>query len=253
MDVHRHSGAVAIVTGAGSGIGRATVIRLLGEGATVLGVDVNGASLEAVSTSLGDAAERFVAVTADLTDPVACDAVVDRADEHGGVDLLANVAGIMDNFMPVGDIDDELWERVFAVNITAPMRLCRRALKTMVERQRGSIVNVASIAALGGSGAGAAYHASKHAVLGLSRHIAFLYRMQGVRCNVVCPGGVNTGMGNTDPSVAWAFERQLLAMTLNERMAEPDEIAAAISWLLSDEASNVNGAIFPVDGGWKAA
>ena len=253
MDVQRHAGAVAIVTGAGSGIGRATTLRLLGEGATVLGVDVNGTALAEVTASLGDAAARFVAVIADLTDPAACDAVVDGADEHGGIDLLANVAGIMDNFTPVGDIDDALWERVFAVNVTAPMRLCRRALKTMVERRRGSIVNVASAAALGGSGAGAAYHASKHAVVGLSRHIAFLYRLHGVRCNVVCPGGVNTGMGNTDPSVAWAFDRQMLALALNETTAEPDEIAAAISWLLSAEASNVNGAIVPVDGGWKAA
>jgi NAD(P)-dependent dehydrogenase (short-subunit alcohol dehydrogenase family) len=252
MDVQRHAGAVAIVTGAGSGIGRATATRLLGEGATVLGVDVNGAALAELTGSLGGGAERFVGITADLTDQAACDAVFDRADEHGGIDLLANVAGIMDNFTPAGDMDDALWERVFAVNSTAPMRLCRGALKTMVERRRGSIVNVASAAALGGSGAGAAYHSSKHAVLGLSRHIAFMYRLHGVRCNVVCPGGVNTGMGNTEPSVAWAFERQMLALTLNETTAEPDEIAATISWLLSAEASNVNGAIVSVDGGWKA-
>ena len=151
-----------------------------------------------------------------------------------------------------GEIDDELWDNVLAVNLTAPMRLCRRLLPLMSWRG-GSIVNVSSAAGLGGSGAGAAYHASKHGLIGLTKHIAFTYGPQGIRCNAICPGGVETGIGATaTPTVQWAFERQLLGIALGERTAPPDEIATALSWLASDEASNVNGVVLPVDGGWKA-
>jgi NAD(P)-dependent dehydrogenase (short-subunit alcohol dehydrogenase family) len=124
----------------------------------------------------------------------------------------------------------------------------------MSGRGGGRILNVASVAGLGGSGAGASYIASKHAIIGLTKHIAFTYGPQNIRCNAVCPGGVATNIGTTAaPTVAWAFERQMLGIALGEKTAEPDEIATVISWLLSDEASNVNGVALSADGGWKAA
>ena len=249
MDNARHQGTVALVTGAASGIGRATALRFAGEGARVVATDGN-------ADGLADVAAEHPSITAvpgDLRDSAFIDSLVDTAEGVGPVHTLANVAGVMDHFVPVSELDDAMWDNVLAVNITAPMRLCRRLLPLMSGRG-GSIVNVASVAGLGGSGAGAAYISSKHAIIGLSKHIAFTYGPQGIRCNAVCPGGTDTNIGTTAaPTVMWAFERQMISIALGERTAQPDEIAAAISWLASAEASNVNGLVMPVDGGWKAA
>ena len=250
MDTSRHTGRVALVTGAASGIGRATALRLTAEGALVLATDGNRDGLaELVAESA-----TIHTVAGDLRDASFVDQLVDAAEAVGPVQILANVAGIMDHFVPVGEIDDELWDSVLGVNLTAPMRLCRRLVPLMAARGGGRIVNVASVAGLGGSGAGVGYIASKHGLIGLTKHIAYTYGPQQIRCNAVCPGGVATNIGTTAaPTVPWAFERQLLSIALGERTAEPDEIAAVISWLASDEASNVNGIVMPADGGWKAA
>ena len=250
MDTTRHTGRVALITGAASGIGRATALRLAGEGAIVLATDGNADGL----ASLVAESPTITTVIGDLLDPQFSNILVDAAEALGPVMVLANVAGIMDHFVPVSEVDDELWDKVLAVNLTAPMRLCRRLIPIMSGRGGGRILNVASVAGLGGSGAGAAYIASKHAIIGLTKHIAFTYGPQNIRCNAVCPGGVATNIGTTAaPTVPWAFERQMLGIALGEKTAEPDEIAAVISWLVSDEASNVNGVALSADGGWKAA
>ena len=249
MDTTRHAGKVALVTGAASGIGRATALRLAREGATVVATDGNAEGLTALAVEHAS----ITAVPGDLREAPFIDHLVEVAEAIGPVHTLANVAGIMDHFVPVSEIDDDLWDTVLAVNLTAPMRLCRRLLPLLPGRG-ASIVNVASVAGLGGSGAGVAYTASKHAVIGLTRHIAFTYGPQGIRCNAVCPGATETNIGTTAaPKVMWAFERHMVGIALGERTAQPDEIAAAISWLASGEASNVNGLIMPVDGGWKSA
>ena len=249
MDTARHRGSVALVTGAASGIGRATALRFAAEGALVVGTDGNADGL----ASLAAESPSITTVPGDLRDADFIVRLVQRAEQVGPVRTLANVAGIMDHFVPAGEVDDELWDNVLAINLTAPMRLCRRLLPLMAGRG-GVIVNVSSAAGLGGSGAGAAYHASKHALIGLTKHIAFTYGPQGIRCNAICPGAVETGIGATaTPTVQWAFDRQMLGIALGERTAQPDEIAAVISWLASTEASNVNGVVLPVDGGWKAA
>ncbi len=250
MDSTRHTGRVALVTGAASGIGRATAVRLAGEGAIVVATDGNADGL----ASLVAEHATITIVAGDLLDLQFINELVDAAEALGPVMMLANVAGIMDHFVPVSELDDGLWDKVLAVNLTAPMRLCRRLIPLMAARGGGRILNVSSVAGLGGSGAGAAYIASKHAMIGLTKHIAFTYGPQNIRCNAVCPGGVATNIGTTAaPTVPWAFERQMLGIALGEKTAEPDEIAAVISWLLSDEASNVNGVALSADGGWKAA
>jgi NAD(P)-dependent dehydrogenase (short-subunit alcohol dehydrogenase family) len=248
MDTTRHAGRTVLVTGAASGIGRATALRFAAEGARVVATDGNAEGLATVASS------SISTIAGDLRDATFITTLVAGAEAIGPVSVLANVAGIMDHFVPVGDLDEALWENVLAVNLTAPMRMCRAVVPLMAARGGGRVVNVASIAGLGGSGAGAAYITSKHGVVGLTRHIAYTYGAQNIRCNAVCPGGVATGIGaSAEPTVPWAFERQLPALALGERTAEPDEIAAVISWLASDEASNVNGIIMPADGGWKAA
>jgi NAD(P)-dependent dehydrogenase (short-subunit alcohol dehydrogenase family) len=250
MDANRHTGTTAVVTGAASGIGRAAAVRLAGEGARVVATDGNAAGLD----ELRSEHPSITTVPGDLLDGAFITELVGAAEGVGPVNVLANVAGIMDHFVPITEIEDAMWERVFGVNTTAPMRLCRALLPLMTARGGGAIVNVASVAGLGGSGAGVAYVSSKHAAIGLTKHIAFTYGPQGIRCNAVCPGGTETNIGTTAaPTVPWAYERQLVAIALGERTAKPDEIATAISWLASSEASNVNGLVMPVDGGWKAA
>jgi NAD(P)-dependent dehydrogenase (short-subunit alcohol dehydrogenase family) len=255
MDDRRHRGRVAIVTGAGSGIGRALAARLAAEGAAVVGCDVNQAGLEGTLAAIREGGGDATLVPADVTSQSQVDALVDDAlGRHGRVDLLANVAGIMDWFLPAHEVDDETWTRVMAVNVNGPMMLCRKVLPGMLERGAGAIVNVASVAGLRGGGAGVAYTASKHALVGMTRSIAWTYRGDGIRCNAVCPGGVQTNIGTTAvPRSQWAFERLGRSLALAERAADPDEIAAVLSWLGSEEAANVNGAVLSADGGWTAA
>ena len=254
MDATRHSGRVAVVTGAGSGIGRAAALRLAQEGALVVGCDVAAGGLDGTLEAIRAAGHDAVMLEADVTRQADVDHLIDEAlARHGRVDLLANVAGIMDWFLPAHEVDDETWNHVMAVNATAVMMLCRRALPGMMERKSGAIVNIASVGGLTGGAAGIAYTASKHALIGITRSIAWVYRDDGVRCNAICPGGVATNIGTTAvPRSEWGLRRLQPVHALAGRMADADEIASLLSWLASDEASNVNGAIVTADGGWTA-
>ncbi|MFN0091551.1 MAG: SDR family NAD(P)-dependent oxidoreductase [Acidimicrobiales bacterium] len=254
MDAQRHQGRVAVVTGAGSGIGMATALRLAQEGAAVVGCDVNEAGLGETLAKIQAAGKDAFFTVADITVQADVDRLVDHAvAAHGRLDLLANVAGINDWFLPAHELDDETWTRVMAVNVTGVMMLCRKALPTMMAQHRGAIVNIASIAGLGGGASGLAYTTSKHAVVGITRSIAWTYQTEGIRANAICPGAVQTNIGTTSkPRSRWGLERLKKQHALSERTADPDEIAALLSWLGSDEASNLNGAIITADGGWTA-
>lgn len=252
MDPNRHVGKTAIVTGAGSGIGRATALQLAREGARVIGCDVSPDGLTVTAEQLTEAGVSAELLAADVTVQADVDRVVAAAG--GRVDVLANVAGVMDHFLPLGEVDDETWEHVMGVNLTGVMRLTRAVLPLMQEAGAGSVVTVASEASLRGGSAGVAYTCSKHAVIGLVQHVAYFYGPFGVRSNAVLPGPVATGIGaSAEPRSEWAMKRAMQSFAVIGPMAQPLDIATAISWLGCDEANNVNGAVLAADGGWSAA
>lgn len=252
MDRERHRGITAVVTGAASGIGRATVRQLAAEGARVIGCDVNEAGLATAKSSLAEEGLDAELLVADVTSQEDVDHVVAQAGGH--VDVLANVAGIMDHFVPLDELDDDLWERVLGVNLSGVMRLTRAVLPGMIERGRGSIVTVASKASTSAGASGTAYTSSKHGVIGLVKSVAYFYGPRGIRSNAVLPGGVVTDIGTTAaPRSEWAFERAQRSMATMPKPVEADRIAEVISWLASEESSFVNGATVAADGGWATA
>jgi NAD(P)-dependent dehydrogenase (short-subunit alcohol dehydrogenase family) len=242
----RFEGKTVIVTGAGSGIGRATASRIAREGGTVVAVDISAERVAELVAEVPDA--TIVSVTGDITKPEDVERIVAAA--KGRIDGLANVAGIMDDMTPLHEVTDAVWARVFAVNVDGMFRLSRAVVPLMLEAGRGSIVNVASEASLRGSAAGLAYTASKHAVVGLTRSAAFMYAPQGIRVNAVAPGPVAT---NIQATFASELGQQRLGPMLETipPVAEPAQLAASITFLLSDDGTNVTGVVLPSDGGWS--
>lgn len=246
----RLEGKIAVVTGAASGIGLATAKRFAAEGARLVLGDRNIKGVEEVVALIGEAA---TAVELDVADEASCQAIVDLAvSEHGGLDILCNIAGVLD-FARFGDMDRSRWDRVIAVNLTGVYHMCRLAMPHLIEG-RGNIVNMASAAGLVGVPYNAAYTASKHGVVGLTRALALEFSKEGVRINAVCPGGVDTPMVQQAPpeNIDWDMVMRSASWLDGGEMATPDDIADAVLFLASAEARRITGIAFPVDGGQTA-
>lgn len=244
----RFAGKTAIVTGAGSGIGRATAVRLAQEGARVIASDVVADRLDGLIAEFPHL--DFVAVIGDVSTEETAQKLVTAAGPK--VDVLANVAGIMDGFLPAAEVDDETWERVFSINVTSVMRLTRAVLPLMLTAGSGSIVNVTSEAGLRGSCAGVAYTASKHAVIGITKNTSVMYASKGIRTNAVAPGATKT---NIEAPMKSALAGEILGpfmQTMLPPLASAEQLAAAITWLASDDSANVTGVVLASDGGWSA-
>ena len=250
----RIEGKVAVVTGAGSGTGLAIARRFVGEGGKVVAVDWHADAIAAATVEIGG---TIVGLTGDVSNPADCDAMIERAvSEYGGIDILVNNAGVMDLFQSVADVDDAIWRRCMSINVDGPMYAMRRAVPLMLARGGGSIINIASVAGVGGGAAGAAYTASKHALIGLTRNTAYVYAKQGLRCNALALGGVNTNIMASVEGRALdtgALERLGAYHASNPGTLEPEDIANTALFLASDEAVHINGAVLPVDMGWTAA
>lgn len=252
----RFENQVALVTGAASGIGRALVQRLVADGAAVIAVDISEGPLHQFVTELQSQGGKATACVANVSSDSDVEHMIGLAKStYGRLDILCNNAGIMDLMTPTADVPLALWERVLSINLTGPFLACRRAIPLMLEQGGGKIINTASEAGLRGGTAGAPYTVSKHGVVGLTRSIAFHYGDKGIRCNAVCPGGVETaiGVGGGMPHEAGLAKVMTALQSSAIQVAKPEQIAAVIAFLASDDASNVNGAILPADGGWYAA
>ena len=243
----RFAGKTVIVTGAASGIGRATASRVAREGGRVVAVDVSAERLQEFIGSLPDA--EIVTVVGDITKQDDVDAIVAAAGDR--IDALANVAGVNDDFSPLHETSDATWERVIGINLTGAFKLTRAVLPAMLAAGAGSVVNIASEAGIRGNASGNAYTVSKHGVIGLTRSAAFMYGPQGIRVNAVAPGGVATGIP-FPPNVSQAGSARLQPFqAMIPTVATAEQLAASITFLLSDDGVNVNGAVLPSDGGWS--
>jgi NAD(P)-dependent dehydrogenase (short-subunit alcohol dehydrogenase family) len=248
------SGRTAIVTGGGAGIGQAIALTLAGHGARPVIFDRIADRVAETTDKIVAAGGTASGFSVDITDEIAVEkAVSEVVDRESGIDILVNCAGIFDNYKGVVDASTDLWNRVLAVNLTAPFILTRAILPHMVKARRGSIINIGSVAALRGGTGGAAYTASKHGVIGLTRSIAWGYRNEGIRCNAICPGAIG-GTAILDEATIDMdyFARCQPVYALAGEQGEPQSIADAVLFLASDQSSFVNGVMMPVDGGWGA-
>lgn len=247
---------VAIVTGAGAGLGKAIALLFAQAGAKVIAADSNAKTLEEVSNALTEQNGMCTSVVADMAKLGDIENMVQTAvTTYGTVDILVNNAGVMDNFGPTADVTDQAWDRVMRINLDGPFKAMRAVLHIMLAKKSGVIINIASIGGLQGARAGAAYTASKHALIGLTKNTGYVYAKSGIRCNAIAPGAMDTSIGATidmshlSPLVT---ERILPGMALNPRAADPLEVAKLALFLASDDASFINGSVVVADGGWTA-
>jgi len=242
-------GKIALVTGAASGLGRATAQHLAAEGARVVGVDVDEEGLD--ETLRACPAQAFRALPLDLSSASACrEAVASTLERESALDVLCNVAGInrFHHFLEMPEAD---WHRILAVNLSSVAFVCQHALPHLISR-RGAIVNVASIAAQKGQAYTVAYCASKGGIVQLTRALAMEFIDEPVRINAVAPGGIDTAMNrklDLPENIDWS---KVKPYTGRRGMARAEEVAEVIAFLASERASNVHGAIWAVDGGITA-
>lgn len=246
----RFSGKVAVVTGAGSGIGQAASVRLADEGAVVAGSDIDPAGLEKTAAMIGDEA-KFHPIVSDVRSRDAChELVASVVADHGRLDVLCNIAGVARGHR-VGDVDQEVWDLIFGVNVEGVFWMSQAALPHLGSSS-GCIVNMASNAGLMGQAYTVPYCASKGAVIQITKAMAMETTRTGIRINAIAPGGVETNL-----AASFGFpsepDLELMGRYMGMRgMAQADDIASAVAYLASEEAHRIHGAVLSIDAGLTA-
>ncbi|MCY3778413.1 MAG: SDR family NAD(P)-dependent oxidoreductase [Candidatus Aminicenantes bacterium] len=241
---------VAIVTGAGQGLGESVALRFAAEGARVAVVDVNPETAAETVERIREAGGEAILIVADCSEEQDTERMAETTlEQFGRIDILVNNAAVFGKVAPVYEIDTEVWDRIMRVNLRGPF-LCSKAVIPQMKRQgAGSIVCVSSVSGVQGNENQADYNTSKHGLIGLTRCIAQDCGLDGIRANAVCPTGMNTPMMANTPAENVA---PYAGQTLMSRFAEPSEVANAILFLASDEASYITGAVLMVDAGMTA-
>lgn len=236
---------VAIVTGAGSGMGKAISQLFASNGATVIASDINEERLNEIAT------DKIIPVVANVADENDVSKMFDKAKELGHLDILVNNAGIMDSFKTVANLDDATWKKIMDVDLNGPFYTTREAVQMMQgQDQGGVIVNIASIGGLFGGRGGCAYTVAKHGLIGLTKHVAAVYGYNGkIRANAIAPGGVATNITDTIKDVDPDGVKVAMSFGENLPIGEPDDIAQLALFLASENSKFINGAIVTADGG----
>lgn len=256
---------MAVVTGAGSGLGQAIALRLAAEGAAVAAIDIDHEAALETARRIAAAGGRALGLRADVSRAEEMDRAVSAAVAGlGALDIMVNNAGVLDGYFDVDEMDESLWRRVIDIDLTSVFLGCKRALKEMLPRGHGRIVNMASVAGLNGTGGGAAYIAAKHGVVGLTRQMAVTYAARGIAVNCVCPGPIQTGLRKHSQAILGpgvpdmsgrgvaVNDDQIRALIPAGVRGTVDDVAAAVCFLASDGAGYIHGHALVVDGGWRA-
>ena len=254
-----------MVTGAGSGIGRAIALALAGKGSPVAAMDLDGGSAEETAGLIKKAGGQAKAFQGDTSRAEELNrAVTGAIAALGPLEIMINNAGILDGYFNVDELDEKTWRRVIDIDLTGVFLGCKRALAEMLPRGLGRIVNMASVAGLNGTGGGAAYVAAKHGVVGLTRQMAVVYSSRGVTINAVCPGPILTDLRRHSQAILGpdvpdmsnrgiaVSEEQVRAVVPAGRRGTVEDIASAVCYLASEEAGYITGHTMLVDGGWRA-
>ncbi|NLY20657.1 MAG: SDR family oxidoreductase [Tissierellia bacterium] len=246
---------VIVLTGASSGIGKSAAIKFAQDGGTVIALARRQDKLVELEEETKDLPGLVDGVALDVTDDAKVDEMIKYVlDKYGKIDVLVNNAGVLDDYKSVTNVTDEIWDRCFDVNVTGPMKLIRKILPIMLEQEtKGNILNTASVGGLYGGRGGVSYVASKHAVVGMTKNIAITYADQGIRCNAIAPGSIKTEIGTKvgDPDMS-VLQKLMKGVDVLPALAEPEEIANVMAFIISDEASFMNGSIVVADGGWTS-
>lgn len=250
-------GKSVVVTGAGAGMGKSITEEFLKQGATVIAVDINKNVLDNFKAELEDkynrdVAKHFIPVVGDISKQETNENMIKKAIEvTGRIDILVNNAGIAGHSEPITETTNDDWNRILEVNLNGPMYAIRSAVTEMLKQENGgNIVTIASVAGIKGCRSSVAYSVSKHGLVGLCEHTAYSYMHKGIRCNIVCPGAIRTGM-TSNPELESEFGRSRILSGMDSQFVfgETNDIANAVTFLASDRSKFINGATIVVDGG----
>ena len=247
---------ISIVTGAGAGMGRAIALLFVAEGSKVIATDIDQRRLDDLREEVREKGGELMILLSDMAEEQDIENMIEVAvANYGTLDILVNNAGVMDNFQPVAEVENSMMEKVMKINFDGPFKAMRSAIRIFLAQGSGNIINICSIGGIKGGVAGAAYTASKHALIGLTKNTGYMYSKSGIRCNAIAPGAVNTSISETiDMSKVSPLvnDRIMSGMALMPRAGEPAEIAKVALFLAGDDASFINAHVCVVDGGWSA-
>ncbi len=240
-----------VVTGASSGMGRQIALDFAKEGATVIAVARRKERLEELVKESESLSGKILSYVGDVSLEEVNEGMIEYAiKECGKLDILVNNAGVMDEFTPVGDMSNDLWRKIMSINLDGPVYAMRKAVQVMNGQESGgNIVNVASIGGVNGCRAGAAYTASKHALVGISKNTAYMYTGK-IRCNVICPGGVETEVMQSQTNInQFGMGRIMAGLDKSIPQGKVEDISSAVLYVASDEAKFMTGSVVVIDGG----